>query len=68
MVRKKWVAKENFEDLVKSINQEIGNDEIQKYLNESGKNAIYLSHFSVEKYLKIINVLIEKKLEWIIYL
>ena len=68
MARKKWTVKENFQDLVKLINQEIGDDEIQKHLNESGKNATYLSHFSAEEYLEIIIDLIEKKLKWIIYL
>ena len=39
MARKMWVVKENFQDLVKLINQEIGDDEIQKHLNKSRKNA-----------------------------
>ena len=55
-----WAVKENFQDLVKLINQEIGDDEIQKHLNESGKNATCLSHFSAEEYLEIIIDLIEK--------
>ena len=68
MARKKWTVKENFQDLVELINQEIGDDEVQKHLNESGKNATYLSHFSAEEYLEIIIDLIEKKRKWIIYL
>ena len=68
MARKKWDVKENFEDSVKLINQEIGDDEIQKYLNESGKNTTYLPHFSLKEYLEIINDVVEKELKLIIYL
>ena len=63
-----WSVKENFEDLVKRINQEIGDDETQKHLNESGKNTTNLSYFSVEEYLKIFNNLIKKELKWVINL
>ena len=49
MTRKKWAVKENFEYVVKLTTQEIGDDEIQKHLNENGKNVTYLSHFSVER-------------------
>ena len=65
MTRKKWAVKENFEYVVKLTTQEIGDDEIQKHLNENGKNVTYLSHFSVEK---ILTNLIEKELTLIIYL
>ena len=51
--------------MVKLTTQEIGDDEIQKHLNENGKNVTYLSHFSVEK---ILTNLIEKELTLIIYL
>ena len=37
MARKKWAVKESFQDLVRLINQEIGDEEIQKHLNESEK-------------------------------
>ena len=59
MARKKWAIKNNFEDVVNFIAHGIGDDDLQKHLSESGKNATYLSQFTVDEYIGLISDLLE---------
>ena len=51
-----------FEYFIKFISQTRQDDDFQKYLNKSGKNATSLSYFSVEEGLEVIDDIIEKGL------
>ena len=58
MSRKKWAVKNNFADLVDFI-RDLGDDDFKSHFNAMTKNATYMSHFTVDEFVKILSGYIE---------
>ena len=61
MARKKWAIKNNFEDLIMFI-KDMGDQDLVYHFNQAAKNATYISHFTIDEFLKIISDYLEHKL------
>ena len=61
MARKKWAIKNNFEDLIMFI-KDMGDQDLVYHFNQAAKNATYISHFTIDEFLKIISDYLEQKL------
>ena len=60
LARKKWAVKQNFEDVITFI-RDFGDEDLKKHFTESGKNATYVSNFTVDEFITIISDHIEEK-------
>lgn len=61
MSKSQWAVSEKFASMVKFIGEDLGDPDIQTYLNTCGKNATYLSNISVENIMEAISLFLEEK-------
>ena len=60
MGRNKWAVKNKFEPLINHI-CDLGDKDLKKHTAVMVKNAIYMSHFTVDEMVKVISDYIEAK-------
>lgn len=59
MIKKKWAVKNNFSDLINFIANEIGETDLASHLDNTPKNATYLSPVTAEEFMRVLSNYIE---------